>query len=186
MRSTQFSFVCACLFVGCLLFVSAAPAAAQIHCSQCTCSDPCSTACFYLERINTPEGPDFEQVNTTCGGYGNTCVGASGCPVGPTCKALACTTAIYGTSGNDTLNGTSARECIYGYAGNDTIDGYAGDDKMWGDDGTDTIFGDSGNDCMWGGNQNDNLDGETGDDYANGQGGSGDTCTAEGEENCEY
>lgn len=183
MRAKELSLLCVCLFVGGLFFVAASPAAAQIHCSQCACTDPCSTTCFYLERYNTPEGPVFEQVETTCGAWGNTC--AEECTPPDPCTPVGCTSNIYGTSANNTINGTSLNECIWGYDGNDTIDGNAGRDWIYGGNGTDTIYGDSGNDCLYGQGGNDHLDGESGsDDVADGQGGT-DTCTAETELNCE-
>ena len=45
---------------------------------------------------------------------------------------------INGTSGNDTMLGTTAAESIYGGDGNDTITGLAGNDSIYGGKGTDT------------------------------------------------
>ena len=45
---------------------------------------------------------------------------------------------INGTSGNDTMLGTTAAESIYGGDGNDTITGLAGNDSRYGGKGTDT------------------------------------------------
>ncbi|WP_392480426.1 calcium-binding protein [Nostoc sp. C110] len=100
--------------------------------------------------------------------------------------------AIYGTSGNDNLNGTeSADISIFGYAGNDNINGKGGDDiidagegndlvsggngkdtilgrggkdTLYGDDGNDVIFGEAGDDFIWGGAGTDILLGGTGND----------------------
>ena len=45
---------------------------------------------------------------------------------------------ITGTSGNDTIAGTTAAETIFGGDGNDTITGLAGNDTIYGGKGTDT------------------------------------------------
>ncbi len=78
---------------------------------------------------------------------------------------------IRGTSGNDTLIGSSIRDRIYGEAGNDTLYGYAGDDLIEGGPGNDTLIGDwyqisgsPGNDTLDGGSGNDSLQGELGND----------------------
>ena len=47
-------------------------------------------------------------------------------------------TSINGTSGNDTMVGTTAAESIFGGDGNDTITGLAGNDSIYGGKGTDT------------------------------------------------
>lgn len=182
MRAKELSLLCICLFVGGLFFVTASPAAADIHCSQCQCSDPCSTTCYYLERVGTKLEPEFETVYTTCGDRGADCSTSSSC-TNP-CQALSCTSNVYGTSAGNTINGTAANECIWGYDGADTINGYAGDDQIWGGNGTDTIYGDSGNDCLYGEADNDHLDGQSGTDYTDGGGGT-DTCVAETKANCE-
>ena len=46
---------------------------------------------------------------------------------------------ITGTSGNDTIVGTTAAESIFGGDGNDTITGLAGNDSIYGGKGTDTV-----------------------------------------------
>jgi Ca2+-binding RTX toxin-like protein len=45
---------------------------------------------------------------------------------------------ISGSSGNDTLTGTSAAEAIFGGDGNDTLTGAGGNDEIYGGKGTDT------------------------------------------------
>ncbi len=47
---------------------------------------------------------------------------------------------IYGTSGNDVLDGTIGDDEIYGFEGNDTIRGGSGKDKIYGGTGNDTYF----------------------------------------------
>jgi len=66
-----------------------------------------------------------------------------------------------GTSGNDTLTGTSGADTTYGYDGNDTITGA---------NGNDVLYGGNGNDSLSGGNNNDYLDGGPGDDSMEGGG----------------
>lgn len=56
---------------------------------------------------------------------------------------------IYGTAGNDGLNGTTSNDSIYGYAGNDIISGNSGIDNIYGGFGNDSVFGDAGNDIIW-------------------------------------
>ena len=47
---------------------------------------------------------------------------------------------IYGTSGNDALDGTIGDDEIYGFEGNDTIRGGSGKDEIYGGTGNDTYF----------------------------------------------
>ena len=47
---------------------------------------------------------------------------------------------IYGTSGNDVLDGTIGDDEIYGFEGNDTIRGGSGKDEIYGGTGNDTYF----------------------------------------------
>ena len=49
-------------------------------------------------------------------------------------------TLIYGTSGNDVLDGTIGDDEIYGFEGNDTIRGGSGKDEIYGGKGNDTYF----------------------------------------------
>jgi Ca2+-binding RTX toxin-like protein len=53
-----------------------------------------------------------------------------------------------GTTGNDTINGTSGADMLLGAAGNDTINGFAGDDLMFGGPGADTFSGGADNDTI--------------------------------------
>ena len=62
-----------------------------------------------------------------------------------------------GTSGDDTLEGTTVSETIYGYAGNDTIESGSGDDIVYGGDGNDTITNFGGNDYIDGGAGDDTI-----------------------------
>lgn len=181
MRQKGLWLVSAILVVG-FVFL-ATPASAVNTCSSiCNCTVSCATECLWgaLNHVTF----EFEIYAENCGEYG-ICAGSTTCPPpGGNCPAQNCTTTIYGTSGGDTINGGSARECIHGNGGNDTIDGGAGDDRIWGDDGTDTLTGNSGNDCLYGGPLNDYLSGDSGYDLADGQGGGGDTCYAELTSSC--
>jgi Ca2+-binding RTX toxin-like protein len=47
---------------------------------------------------------------------------------------------IYGTSGNDVLDGTIGDDEIYGFEGNDMIRGGSGKDEIYGGTGNDTYF----------------------------------------------
>ena len=58
---------------------------------------------------------------------------------------------IKGTTGRDSLVGTSLADTMFGGADDDTIDGGAGIDKMFGETGNDTFLGGEGADSMDGG-----------------------------------
>ncbi|MFM2304375.1 MAG: hypothetical protein RLZZ135_1785, partial [Cyanobacteriota bacterium] len=68
---------------------------------------------------------------------------------------------INGTSGNDTLSGTSADRAsanqINGTSRNDTLNGTSGDDVINGLAGNDTLIGGGGNDTLTGGDGNDKF-----------------------------
>jgi Ca2+-binding RTX toxin-like protein len=84
--------------------------------------------------------------------------------------------AIYGSYGNDTLNGTELRDLIYarsgddslfGNGGNDTLNGGAGSDTLSGGDGADRLRGGGGHDVLNGGAGADTLTGGSGvDEFA--------------------
>jgi Ca2+-binding RTX toxin-like protein len=60
-------------------------------------------------------------------------------------------TAIYGTDGNDAIEGRGAGGLIFGLAGHDTIYGRGGNDEIYGDEGDDIIRGGYGRDTLTGG-----------------------------------
>ncbi|MCC1492985.1 calcium-binding protein [Cognatishimia sp. F0-27] len=60
--------------------------------------------------------------------------------------------------------GGAAWDQIYGTQGNNRIEGQAGDDSLWGLNGGDSLFGQDGNDSLWGGSGRDMLEGGDGDD----------------------
>jgi Ca2+-binding RTX toxin-like protein len=78
---------------------------------------------------------------------------------------------IYGTNGDDTLNGTSDNDNIFGFDGNDTLLSGEGDDTLDGENGNDQLFGESGNDILGGGAGDDLLNGGDGNDLLWGQDG---------------
>ena len=71
---------------------------------------------------------------------------------------------ISGSSGNDTLTGTTASDTIRGYDGNDVISGLAGDDDIATDDGNDLIYGGDGNDTISSYDGTDTVYGDAGND----------------------
>ncbi|MGO1080554.1 calcium-binding protein [Inquilinus sp. CA228] len=75
---------------------------------------------------------------------------------------------LYGSSHNDTLSGSDARNVIGGEAGNDLIRGNAGDDSLAGETGNDVIDGNDGNDRVVGGAGVDLLHGDAGNDSIDG------------------
>jgi len=62
-----------------------------------------------------------------------------------------------GTSGNDSLNGSSANEDLLAGDGDDLLDGEGGNDYLRGGDGDDTITGRAGNDNIGGGGGRDGI-----------------------------
>jgi len=98
--------------------------------------------------------------------------------------------AITGTSGDDTIYGTSEADRIFGFEGsdyilgndgNDEIYGGDGDDYLYGNGGTDTIYGEAGediisghaeSDTIYGGDDNDKLYGYESSDLIYGGSGS--------------
>ena len=89
---------------------------------------------------------------------------------------------VFGTRGDDVLNGTDASDFIFGRNGNDHIaggdgndwldgdkgkdvlEGGSGNDKLFGDKGCDELYGGDGKDWLFGGKGNDLLDGGAGSD----------------------
>ncbi len=69
-----------------------------------------------------------------------------------------------GTAGNDTLNGTAAKDSLYGRDGDDTLNGNGDDDILQGHEGDDTLNGGTGNDLLIGHLGADILNGGDGDD----------------------
>src|SRR5215813_290192 len=70
----------------------------------------------------------------------------------------------FGTSSDDTLNGTDQSEIFLGFGGNDTIFARGGNDLAFGGRGNDLIFGGNGNDHLFGGSGKDLLLGGPGKD----------------------
>jgi Ca2+-binding RTX toxin-like protein len=58
--------------------------------------------------------------------------------------------ALFGSGGNDRMNGGAGNDTIFGDAGNDFINGGLGNDLIFGGDGSDVIDGDLGNDHIYG------------------------------------
>jgi Ca2+-binding RTX toxin-like protein len=84
---------------------------------------------------------------------------------------------IYGSTGSETINGTSENDILYGWArggnadspsGNDTLNGSLGDDILNGGTGNDSLLGSAGNDSLIGNDGNDVLTGGTRNDTLEG------------------
>ena len=71
---------------------------------------------------------------------------------------------IFGTSGNDNLNGGTGDDLLMGGDGNDKLSGGAGNDTLLGGTGNDTLVGGSGSDILDGGSGSDTLNGDSGSD----------------------
>ncbi len=86
-----------------------------------------------------------------------------------------------GTTGSDTIQGTSADEIIYGLEGNDVLYGNGGYNMLYGEPGNDSLYGGGNGNRVYGGLGNDYLNGgdnggnvlygEEGDDILEGDGG---------------
>lgn len=79
--------------------------------------------------------------------------------------------AIYGTAGNDTVNGSTGNDVFYGGAGADSVTANGGSDSIAGGAGADTIHGGAGGDTISGNSGDDFLYGGTGADSLSGGGG---------------
>ena len=90
---------------------------------------------------------------------------------------------IFGYGGNDTITGDYGNDCIYGGEGNDTISGEYGNDTLRGGYGDDHILGNEGNDSIYGGYGEDDISGDEGNDYISG---GGDDDTIYGNEGNDY
>ncbi|MEQ1902778.1 MAG: calcium-binding protein [Pirellulaceae bacterium] len=64
---------------------------------------------------------------------------------------------IYGSSGDDSLTGSSITNYIYGMGGNDVISGRGGNDFLFGEAGNDRLLGEAGIDNLNGGDGDDAL-----------------------------
>jgi Ca2+-binding RTX toxin-like protein len=71
---------------------------------------------------------------------------------------------IGGELGDDTIVGNGGDDSLSGEAGNDALSGGDGVDRLVGGDGVDTIHGGTGNDSVDAGSQNDQVFGEAGND----------------------
>lgn len=78
---------------------------------------------------------------------------------------------FYGTSGEDTIIGTSLADTIYGRQGDDYLVGWMGRDYIYGGLNSDTISGGGGNDVLHGEGGQDELSGGNGNDLLFGDGG---------------
>lgn len=78
---------------------------------------------------------------------------------------------IVGGPGNDTRNGTAARDLMLGGAGADRLAGLGGADCLFGQPGDDRLSGGAGADRLFGGSGRDALGGGGGNDRLSGQGG---------------
>ena len=91
----------------------------------------------------------------------------------PSCFGQAATKV--GTSGNDTINGTSRADVIVALAGNDTVNGLGANDRLCGGAGTDLLNGGVGTDRIDGDLGNDTLLGKGDGDILDDQDGSNNT-----------
>ncbi|WP_392530731.1 hypothetical protein [Nostoc sp. C117] len=102
---------------------------------------------------------------------------------------------IFGTTGADTKNGTSANDTIVGWAsggdansdsGNDILNGFAGNDSLAGGTENDSLSGGDGNDTLDGGTGNDTLIGGAGTDIFKGSQGNDSIDGGDGVDTADY
>lgn len=123
-------------------------------------SDPVTDAGGTATAIVASEEPGDQWITARTG----PCTGADGCSgevivhYGPKhCD-------VFGTRGNDLLEGTTAGDVICGFGGADAIWGNGGDDLILGGAGSDRLFGGLGDDRLKGGAGEDELRGGRGAD----------------------
>ncbi|MES2946587.1 MAG: calcium-binding protein, partial [Pseudomonadota bacterium] len=78
---------------------------------------------------------------------------------------------LFADLGNDTINGLAGKDTLYGEDGDDLMDGGEDADRLRGGTGDDTLSGGAGNDTMGGDDGNDRLDGGSGNDVLGGDAG---------------
>ena len=71
---------------------------------------------------------------------------------------------IFGTSGDDAIDGSRFADVIFARGGDDEVFGGGGHDTIFGGSGDDALTGGAGNDEIHGGAGNDELSGGEGDD----------------------
>jgi Ca2+-binding RTX toxin-like protein len=75
---------------------------------------------------------------------------------------------VFGSTGDDVINGAGDSDRLYGMAGNDTVSGKAGADYLEGGAGNDKLDGGADNDALYGGIGDDILTGGQGNDVLHG------------------
>jgi Ca2+-binding RTX toxin-like protein len=118
-------------------------------------------------------GDQFETLitlrNTDAGAFTAYNLGgfAPGAPpvAGETVTGTAGQDRLFGTDGDDVIEGGDEKDQLFGSNGNDVLRGGAGNDTLNGYDGDDVLEGGDGNDTFVPGRGNDQLDGGEGNDY---------------------
>ena len=70
---------------------------------------------------------------------------------------------LFGTEGNDTLDGTSIADTLFGLGGDDVLNGRGGNDVLYGGTGNDTLAGGTGDDHLLGEDGDDRFAWKAGD-----------------------
>ena len=109
---------------------------------------------------------DGKRADVACGDGSTATPAQTPPPPGATCLDQIIT--IFGTGGNDIIDGTPGVDVIHGFAGDDLIRGFGKNDVICGGDGNDRIRGGYGNDMISGGGGNDRIDAGPGADEARG------------------
>jgi Ca2+-binding RTX toxin-like protein len=93
---------------------------------------------------------------------------------------------VYGTDGNDTLNGTATADQLFGLGGDDVLNGRGGNDVLFAGAGNDTLTGGTGDDTLLGEDGDDRFVWKAGDGSDVIEGGAGtDTLDASGDGSAE-
>lgn len=125
-----------------------------------------------------PLGSTFAAYSDTAAVRGNNLGAGVWAPDPPAaCGGLEDYTAVvYGTVGDDVLEGGNGPQVIMGLAGNDILHGSNNGDCLVGGPGDDKLYGGNAKDILIGGDGDDLLDGGNGKDFLDAGGSLGDIC----------
>ena len=87
---------------------------------------------------------------------------------------------VYGTEGDDEIDGGNGRQILVGLGGDDVLRGENHNDCLVGGDGDDLLVGGNGRDLLFGQYGADVLEGGTGKDLMDAGGDAGDSCVSDG------
>lgn len=119
-----------------------------------------------LPTVKVPTVDDYQEPPYIYGTPGNDTI--EGEDIAENIIGLGGNDTIYGNGGSDFIRGNDGNDFIRGGSGFDVLLGYGGDDYLDGGEDDDGLDGGEGNDVLFGGSGNDRLYGEDGDDQLSG------------------